>query len=224
MAEPGEGVVEPGEVEVEPGEGVAESGGGVAPTKSTSRIPRRKATTVAFHMGGINYVAKSVNGSCKQNVRRIEPSKVWRNEPATDIEDKEDDPRPLQRQRTDTIENVSYSQPRGKNDIKLGYAAQTKFTPYAHIEKALTPTSEWKPTDFEITEDNVRTAREAKQASSGPTPRLESRTLGLTTINILGHEYTDVLHASTSSKNDLIDNCTKGLPKPKRTDENLSIL
>ncbi len=177
---------------------------------------RSKVTTVAFHMDGMNYVAKSVNGSCKQN--------VWRIEPATDNEDGEDNPRPLQRRRTDTTEDVSYSQPGGKNDIKLGYAAQTKFTPYAHPVKALTPTSEWEPADFEITEDKVRTTREAKQAASGPTPGLESRTLGVTTINILGHEYTDVLHASTSSKNDLIDNFIKGLPTPIQTDENLSIL
>ena len=99
--------------------------------------------------------------------------------------DKDDHDRPLQRQRIRTTENGLYHQPGGKNEL-LGYAARTKFTPYAHPGKVLTPTSEWKPADFEVTEDKVRTAREAKQAASSPTSELESRTLGTTTINVLG--------------------------------------
>ena len=65
-------------------------------------------------------------------------------------------------------------------------------------------------------EDKTRTTREAKQAASSPTSELESRTPGTTTINILGYEYTGVLNASTSSKDNLISNFIKELPTPRR--------
>ena len=120
-------------------------------------------------------------------------------------------------------EKGPYPEVGGKNDLKLGYAAQTKFTPYAHPGYESTQSSEWVPKQFEVTKDVVRTTREAERALRRPQP-LEQRTLGLITIYIQGYEYTDILRATTDFKSDLTDNFTKELPTSCQTDENLSIL
>ena len=130
---------------------------------------------------------------------------------------------PPPRQSAYKTEKGPYPQVGGKNDLKLGYAAQTKFTPYAHPGYESTQSSEWVPKQFEVTKDVVRTTREAERALRRPQP-LEQRTLGLITIYIQGYEYTDVLRATTDFKSDLTDNFTKELPTSCQTDENLSIL
>tara|TARA_B110000208_G_scaffold114933_1_gene141167 strand:- start:168 stop:1241 length:1074 start_codon:yes stop_codon:yes gene_type:complete len=203
--------------------------------KKRRRKSQQTVTTVAFHRDGRKYLALSMRESCVQNIWSIMemPTIIMKANAGTakatsatkthELNDDTNHDQPPPRRSAYKTEKGPYPEVGGKNDLKLGYAAQTKFTPYAHPGYESTQSSEWVPKQFEVTKDVVRTTREAERALRRPQP-LEQRTLGLITIYIQGYEYTDILRATTDFKSDLTDNFTKELPTSCQTDENLSIL